>query len=177
MGLITFYALSILGWQAFEKLRIPTPAILGPIAALCTANFFGLEIVVPQWLKPLLSIIMGTILGLRFNLKFKGLLKETLIVGSWIIIISIVTAQVLFSTGLDKSTALFGATPGGLAELSLVAMSFGANIFVVALLQSTRLLTTMIAIPMIAKRIPRGTQNIIDKREEEKSSAISPLKI
>ncbi len=170
MDIIIFYALSILGWQVFEKLKIPTPAILGPIVALCIGNFYGLDIVVPEWIKPLLSIIMGIMLGLRFNLKFKGLLKEIFLVGSWIIILSLITAQVLFFTGLDKSTALFGATPGGLAELSLVAMSFGANIFVVALLQSTRLLTTMIAIPMIVKRIPKETQSI-SKKEEEKSTA------
>jgi membrane AbrB-like protein len=176
MDIIIFYALSILGWRVFEKLKIPTPAILGPIVALCSANFFGLDIVVPVWLKPLLSIIMGIMLGLRFNLKFKGLLKEILLVGSWIILISLVTAQVLLSTGLDKSTALFGATPGGIAEISLMAMSFGANIFVVALLQSTRLLTTMIAIPMLTKRIPKKIHSTY-RKEENKSSAGNSWKV
>lgn len=168
MDLMIFYTLCIIGWQCFEKLKIPSPAILGPIIALCLGNFFGLAVMVPAWLKPVLSLIMGIMLGLRFNLKLKGIFKEVIAVGGWIIIISLVTAKVLTYIGLTKATALFSAMPGGLVELTLMAMSFGAEIFTVALLQSSRLLTTMLIIPMILRSTPNETNNI--PKEEKKSN-------
>lgn len=164
MKIIVFYLLCIVGWQCFEKLKIPTPAILGPMFALCTANLLGLSMAAPPCLKPALSIIMGTMMGLRFNLKLKGMYREIVLVSSWIILLSYLTAQVLVYLGLPKATAMFSAMPGGLAELTLAAMSYGADIFVVALLQSSRLLTTMVLIPIIVKRLPEGEV----KTEEEK---------
>jgi membrane AbrB-like protein len=147
-----------MGWKCFERLNVPAPTILGPMFVLAATNLFDINILVPSWLKPLLSIIMGICLGLRFNLNVKGVIREIIIVGIWIIVISIITANVLIYTGLTRATALFSSLPGGLTELSLVAMSFEADTFVVALLQSSRLLITMLVIPLITKRVTTETE-------------------
>lgn len=154
MDLVIFFLICIAGWLGFEKLRLPAPTLLGPVLILSIASLFGLHIVVPYWLKPVLSVTMGTFQGLRFNLKLKGMIKEVVMVGSWLIIISLVTAKLLAYLGLPEATAIFAAMPGGLTELSLVAMSFGASTFTIALLQSTRLFLTMLIIPFLIKKLP-----------------------
>ncbi len=161
MDLLIFFLLGLVGWRICELVRIPAAAILGPIIAVAAANCFGLALTVPVWLKPLLSILMGIMLGLRFNLQLKGLLKEVLLVGGWIILLSLVTAKVLMWTGLDKPTAIFSATPGGIAEVSLMAFSFGADPFVVSLLQFSRMISTMFIIPVLAKKTVNGEKTLM----------------
>ncbi len=152
MDLIVFYLLCIAGWQCFEKLKLPTPTILGPLVVISMASFFGMNMAIPIWVKPVLSTLMGMIMGLRFNVKLKGMIKEILLVAGWIITASWVTARLLVFLGLTKETALFSALPGGIVEVSLIAMSFDADTFVVALLHSSRLFATMLIIPFLAKR-------------------------
>lgn len=172
--MISFFLIGIAGWQVFQKLRLPAPTILGPIVVFGIVSFFGMQIEVPAWLKPALSVIMGTFLGFRFNIKLKGMIKEIFWVGGWIIIVSLLTAKVLTYLGLSRATAVFAALPGGLAELTLVSMSFGASTFTIALLQSSRLFLTMLIIPFIIKKLTVG--NSIDKRPEEEQTAADSRK-
>lgn len=151
--MLIFYIICFAGWQAGKRFGVPAAAILGPIAALSVANFFGLKLTVSLLLKPVLSMILGTVLGLRFNLKLKGILKTGLLMSVWMIFTADITGAILTRIGLDKATAVFAATPGGLAEMGLIAMSFGADVFKVALLQSTRLLSAMFVIPLLAKKV------------------------
>ena len=167
MDLLIFFLLGLVGWRICELIRIPAAAILGPIIAVAAANCFGLALIVPVWLKPLLSILMGIMLGLRFNLKLKGLLKEVILVGSWIILLSLVTASVLMQTGLDEPTAIFSATPGGIAEVSLMSFSFGADPFVVSLLQFSRMISTMFIIPILAKKTVGGEKILRTPADEQ----------
>ncbi len=159
LQLVSFYAVCAGGWLLFEKLKTPTAAILGSIVLVGLGNVLGLPLAAPAFLKPCLSIIMGVVLGLRFNLRLRGLLKEILLVGLWLVGLSLLAAKALALAGVDTPTALFAAMPGGIAEISLVALGFGANAFVVALLQSTRLLLTMLVFPALARRaVPGGEE-------------------
>jgi uncharacterized membrane protein AbrB (regulator of aidB expression) len=69
----------------------------------------------------MLSVILGNILGLRFNLKNKGVLKEILLVSLWLSGLTVLAALTLSALGVDPVTALFAATPGGLTEMTLVS--------------------------------------------------------
>jgi membrane AbrB-like protein len=146
-----FYALGIAGWLVLEKLRVPAPAILGPLFFLGAASFFKLGFKIPDQLRPCLSIILGIILGLRFNLKTKGLVKILLLVSVWLAALTLIAALALIRIGVDKPTALFAATPGGLTEIVLVALSFGTDTFAVALLQTSRMLLALLVIPFAAR--------------------------
>lgn len=168
MNVFIFYLICFIGWKCFAKMKVPAPTILGPIFAIGAVNYFGFDYASPVWLKPCLSVILGTFLGLRFNLKLKGMLKEILIVCSWIVTISFITGHFLSFIGVQKATAVFASQPGGLAELALVAMSFGANTFEVALLMTTRLLCTMLVVTTITKRI-RIPEEKHEGKEKEKA--------
>ena len=155
-----------MGWKIFELLRIPTPTILGPIAAVCAGNLLGLPVMLPHWAQPMISLAMGTMIGLRFNLKLKGLLKEVCLVVGWIVVLSLLAAGALQSAGLDRFTAIFSSVPGGLSEVALMAISLDADILVVTLLQSSRLLSTMFLIPIIAAKLPHPNEAPLYKKSE-----------
>ncbi|MDL2214075.1 AbrB family transcriptional regulator [Clostridia bacterium OttesenSCG-928-O13] len=176
-GFVLLCAVSVAGWLLFEKLKIPTAAILGSIAAVGLANVLGLPMGAPAFFKPGLSVAMGIMLGLRFNLKLKGLLKEILLVGAWLVGLSLIAAKALTLAGVAAPTALFAAMPGGIAEISLMALGFGADAFVVALLQSTRLLLTMIIFPALAKRVgPAPAGGPPEPEKEQTAPARTPAK-
>ena len=158
MDLLIFGGLCFLGWKLFELLRIPSPAILGSIVAVGAGNLLGLPMAVPFWVRPVLSLSMGTMIGLRFNLKAKGLIKEICLAVGWIIAMSLLASKALQAAGLCETTAVFAATPGGLSEVALMAISFDADILAVTMLQTSRLLITMFIIPLIAAKLPQPSQ-------------------
>ncbi|MDR1318501.1 MAG: AbrB family transcriptional regulator [Treponema sp.] len=151
IALFVFYALGIAGWLLLGKLRVPAPAILGPLFFLGAASFFGLDLKIPPQLRPLLSVLLGIILGLRFNLKIKGLVRILLLVSAWLAVLTLAAALALIGLGVDKSTALFASTPGGLTEIALVALSFGTDTFAVTLLQTSRMLLALLVVPFAAR--------------------------
>jgi membrane AbrB-like protein len=156
IALFVFYALGIAGWLLLEKLRVPAPAILGPLLFLGAVSFFSLGLKIPGQLRPCLSVLLGIILGLRFNLKTKGLVRIILLVSVWLAVLTVIAALVLIRTGVDTPTALFAATPGGLTEIALVALSFGTDTFAVALLQTSRMLLALLVIPFAARIVLNG---------------------
>lgn len=168
LELLLFSGLCAAGWFLFLKLKIPTPAILGPLAAVCVANVLGWPAAPPAWLKPVLSVIMGIMLGLRFNLRLKGLWKQVLLASVWIMGISVLAAKTLAAVGLNEATALFAAMPGGIAEISLMALDYHADGFAVALLQTSRLLLTMLLIPILARRAPKPAYADAEKQAARK---------
>ena len=163
-----FCGLCLLGWKVFELLRIPTPAILGPIAAVSAGNLLGLPAMAPFWVRPALSLAMGTMLGLRFNLKVKGLIKEACLAVGWIVALSLLAATALQSAGLGRATAIFSSVPGGISEVALMAISFDVDILAITLLQSSRLLSTMFLIPIIAAKLPRPSEAPSNERAESR---------
>lgn len=169
---LAFCGVCAAGRLLLEKLRVPTAAILGPIAVVGLANVLGLPLAAPSFLKPGLSIVMGAMLGLRFNLRIRGLFKEVLLVGAWLVGLSLLAAKALGAAGVNAPTALFAAMPGGIAEISLMALGFGADAFVVALLQSTRLLLTMLVFPALARRAAPAEEK--PKPQEPPAPAQSP---
>lgn len=157
---LLFGAASAIGFWCFKKLKIPAPMILGPIVAITAINMTGYQFLVTPWLKPILSYFTGLLVGIRFNLKLKGLLKYVAAAVAWLLLVPTLTAQMLSVAGLDRVTSLFTAFPGGLAEISLMSIDYGADTFAVALLQSSRLIATMIVIPLVLTRIKKSEEEI-----------------
>jgi membrane AbrB-like protein len=153
LNLLVFYLISFIGWQVAKKIHIPAPVILGPVVAVGITNLLGCNLIVTEYLQPILSLILGIILGSRFSLDFKGLVKDVLLVSFWMVLVGNLTGFLLNLVGVERATAMFSAMPGGLAELSLMSMTMGADTFQVALLQTTRLVSVLFIIPFIVKKV------------------------
>lgn len=150
-----FWAVSILGYRICRYLKTPAPAILGPILFFVLLPLAGMKITAPSWQKPVLSVATGILLGLRFNHKLKGIVRYMLLAGVWIVFLSLFAAYVLILTGIPKETALFSATPGGMAEITLLSLSYHSDAFVTVLLQSFRMICSMVVFSSLAARYRR----------------------
>jgi membrane AbrB-like protein len=173
-GFAGFYALGFAGFFIMEKLKAPAPAILGPLLFLGGASCFGLHFALPVLLRPCLSVVLGIMLGLRFNVKTKGLLKIILLVSAWLAVLTLLAVKTLTMLGLDSFTALFAATPGGITEIAMAALSFGTDAFAVALLQTSRMLLTLLIIPFIARLAGKKAQAAAPASDNRKRAGLSP---
>lgn len=127
----------LLGVVAGRFLRLPGWIITGPILLSAAAHAFGLvEGVPPSWLIAVTQIVVGTGLGARFAGAAPAVLRRgaLLAAGNGIVALGIALA---FALGLhalvgEPVAAVFLAfAPGGLAEMSLVALSLKMSVIYV----------------------------------------------
>lgn len=175
LDVLLFGLASAGGYWCFKKLKIPAPMILGPLVVIAVINMTGYEFLVSPWLKPLLSYFTGMLVGIRFNLKLKGLLKYVAVALAWLLLVPTLTAQMLSVAGLDRVTSLFTAFPGGLAEISLMSIDYGADTFAVALLQSSRLIATMLVIPLVLVKIKKSEEEIAQAKTAYNPASIGRI--
>ncbi len=152
MDLLLFLILIVVGYYLGKKLHFPLPSLLGPLAFLAVINLLGLKLTLWPHLKSVFSIILGTFLGLRFTIQSKEMAKIALLLSFWMILTALGLSQLLVLLGIDPPTAMFASSPGGLAEMGVTAISFGANPFHVTLLQTARLITILFMVPLLAQK-------------------------
>ena len=69
--------------------------------------------------------------------------------------------------GLSVPTALFGMAPGGIADMTLAAMDFGADVSAVALLQTIRLIFLLIALPPVIRFYGKKNQQSVEPKKAQ----------
>lgn len=152
----------LLGWGAWlsaSRLRIPAPALLGPMLIVGTATVLGFtHPEFPSWTKTALQIVVGAFLGYNVDrnavLCIRSMLKPIGIATAWMITSALAIGYLLaLFTHIDLMTAFLATSPGGMAEMSAMAMTSRANVALVATLQSFRIVTTTLAIPFLARGI------------------------
>ncbi|BCJ92235.1 monooxygenase [Terrihabitans soli] len=147
-------AIGAAGGALFTILGIPMAWMLGALAACMTAAQFVPNIRIPRIFRAVLQPILGVMLGSFFT---PGLLDD---LSRWPGVLAFLALYVLVSLifGLlyfrriaryDITTSFFAAVPGGLADLTLIGASMGANIVLLGLIHSIRVLMTVVLMPFI----------------------------
>jgi len=111
-----------------------------------------------------LQILLGMMVGLRMDRDSLRAGAHALIPASLlaaILILTTVAATVLTAplTSADLVTTLFAAAPGGLTEMSLVSMNFGADAAGVASVQLVRVLVALAVIDILLNRLASKGQS------------------
>ena len=119
-------ACGLVGYPIAKVLRIPAPMLVGPMLASASLHLAGMTAATP----PLLIVncaqwIMGTIIGCRF--------------------IGVEIGSVPFQS------AILAYSPGGLAEMSLVALALGIDVAFVATHHIVRIVYVVVAAPIFYK--------------------------
>lgn len=111
----------------------------------------------PYWVKIPLQVVVGTFAGARIGREtvadMRGIGRPILFTTAWMVSSALMIgylADLLTEVGL--ATALLGCNPGGLVEMSAMAVSVEADVPTVAILQSFRLVVTMVLVPLLARR-------------------------
>lgn len=152
------FLVAVPGWLLMRAVRMPAAPMMG---GMISAAFFSVAGWGPQeapaGLSVVLQIILGLFIGLRVTKEADRIVKEmgvvSLLASGWWLSLPLLLGWVLFRFfGMDLATALLGTVPGGLAEMSLLAFTFGADAAMVAIMQFCRLASAMLTIPVVARK-------------------------
>lgn len=147
---------ALLSWILMRR-RIPNAWLLGAMAvgtgaALTTATRFS----VPAWSLDLAQILIGTSLGARLRRKalrsHHRLLPATIASTALLLAGNLVLGLILAAlTGAGLTTAILSTSPGGLAEMSLTAITLKADVsLVVAFHLARTLIVALSSLPLYA---------------------------
>ena len=147
-------AAAVAGSLAGVALRLPAPTLMGPM--LVSAALHLAEVTrsaPPAELVILAQIVLGTILGCRFTgMRARAFLPAVgLSLGATILMLGLAFgfASVLHGlTGLDPAQILLAYAPGGLTEMSLVALALQAEAAFVATHHVVRIMIVLVAAPL-----------------------------
>lgn len=150
-------ACAFVGQAIALRLHLPAAAIMGPMLASGVAHVTGLVTVPPPSLVIIAAqIVIGTIIGCRFlSAKAIDVAREIMFgFGSALILLAV---AVLFATLVDHFTnvplsqAFLAFSPGGITEMSLMALAMDEEVAYVSVLHMTRLaMVIFIAKPLFA---------------------------
>ncbi|MEM8774869.1 MAG: AbrB family transcriptional regulator, partial [Pseudomonadota bacterium] len=145
------------GFALGHYLRFPAKQLTGPMAVAAGLTLWGVfSVDVPQWLINMAQVVVGTALGMRF----KGLKPAMVLQGIWLTLISVcgmLVLSALFAVTLMEAlqqpfdVMLISFAPGGVTEMSLVALSLAANPALVTLHHVLRILITVVGLAISAR--------------------------
>ncbi|NLE76494.1 MAG: hypothetical protein GX605_07050, partial [Chloroflexi bacterium] len=150
--------LAAAGWAALQRLRVPAAAVLGPMVFVATAAIAGLpQPAIPEGPKLALQVAIGLFAGVSLNRETAANVRSI----GWLLAYVTgwtVGSAMLIGLGLSLlsdvslATALLGASPGGLPEMTAMAVTVDADTPTVAVMHSVRYFTLLAIIPFLVKR-------------------------
>ena len=152
-------SIALTGLYLGRLIRLPVFHMVGPLILALSLSVSGvISIDIPDWLAHLAQYMVGTALGAQFSGMSKKLLIKGLgvgvIVGLYMLVVGTVFALVLTGYVPAEFSALFVSfAAGGLAEMSLIALSLNFNPVVVALHHLTRIFLTVVFGSVMAKYV------------------------
>lgn len=148
-------ACALIGVPFGKLLRLPAASVLGPMILSAAAHVAGMVHVAPPTLIVIAAqVVLGTVIGCRFV----GATPRDLGRDLWLGCLStgaMLGAAVLFTliaaraTGIPASEVFLAYSPGGLTEMSLLALAMGQDVAFVSVLHILRILMVIVAAPLV----------------------------
>ena len=131
-------ACAVIGAFVAGRLRIPAAGVIGPMLLSAAVHLLGItDSAPPTLILSAAQVVVGATLGCRFVGYPLAQVGRTILHGAVagaIMVAFALAASVLLAqaTGIRLATILLGFAPGGLAEMSLVAIALGVDAAFVA---------------------------------------------
>jgi membrane AbrB-like protein len=144
-----------------QRYRVPIPYMVGPLLASAGLRLAGLvEGVLPHQLVEVALVVTGSSIGTRFHgiapLKLARFGLLTLGGTSVLMGVSAIFALAISAlTGQDFLVALLAYAPGGVAEMSLIALAIDANPGFVAIHHVARIVFVLLSVPLLTAWVGR----------------------
>lgn len=142
-------AIALTGLFLGQKTKLPVSHMIGPLLISLTLSVSGVvEINIPPWLGHAAQFMVGSALGAQFSGVSRKLLIRGfgigLLSGSYMLLLAATFAIILIQyVPADFGAMFISFAAGGLAEMSLIALSLNFNPVVVALHHLVRILLTV----------------------------------
>lgn len=151
--------IALVGLSIGNVTNLPAKHMLGPLFLSLTLSVGGVvEIDVPPWLGHTAQYMIGTALGSQFSGVSRQLLVRGLgmglLAGGYMLLLAAMFAMILTQFVPAGFGAMFiSFTAGGLAEMSLIALSLNSNPVVVALHHLVRILLAISIGSFLSRRL------------------------
>jgi len=155
------------GFVLARALRLPAAALLGPMLLSAGVHLVGWTAAKPPLeLVAAAQIVVGTAVGCRFAGASPTLIVRTMVAaagGTAVLVVATLAFALAIAqmTGLSLEALVLAFAPGGLAEMSLIAIAVGADSAFVA----THHLIRVILIVGVAPTLFRVLQKARERRE------------
>ncbi len=138
---------AILTWLGF-----PAGLVTGSLLGVATAALCGRPVHIPAPLSRTISVLVGISLGAVVTPEtLKGLatfpLSVAILAISTMAMMVATTTYLRFVHGWDAQSALFGASPGALAQVMVLSAEYRADLRAIAIVQTMRVVALTIGIP------------------------------
>lgn len=140
------FCLAFLVGKVFQFFNLLNAWILGPLAIIGLLSFYGiLQMRLPEWFIAFGQVCIGWSLGSKFPFSFlknnKKFIVMTLVFNLLALGLSISFALLLVNLShTEKQLLILGLSPGGIAEMSLMAKALGLAVPIVVAFQLCRLI-------------------------------------
>lgn len=147
-----------IGGVLAKKLKISAAYLIGPMILSIAVHSTGLiSTSVPDEFLKFVQVVFGTIIGFTFRgVKLKTVIKTLIAtLGHFIILVLISSLFIIiayYSFGFPLLSTLLAFSPGGQAEINLIAILVAANVPYITLHHIVRLFIVMNLAPIFAKK-------------------------
>ncbi len=142
-------------------LRLPAGQITGPLLLTAGLSLSGyIDLHVPFWMIATAQVVVGTSLGLRFTGVTGRMLRRSV----WLALLSVSFMLLLgaalswalhLASGLPFLVLLISLAPGGVTEMSIIALSLAASPALVSLHHVLRILMTVLSLTLLHRWLAR----------------------
>lgn len=152
--LVILFLCGVIGFIAAQRARLPAADFVGPLALSAAVHLAGLtESRPPTELVDAAQLVVGTSIGARFaGIRIAEVLRAMMLAIGGTALLLLVTAAFATGlhslTGLRESALLLAFSPGGVAEMSLVALALGIDAAYVATHHVVRIIIIAVTAPI-----------------------------
>jgi len=149
VDLVVILTIALVGLFIGQATKLPVSHMLGPLLLALALSVSGVvEINIPPWLGHAAQYMVGTALGAQFSgvsrrILARGLGMGLLSGGYMLILAAMFALSLVQFVPADFGAMFISFAAGGLAEMSLIALSLNFNPVVVALHHLVRILLTV----------------------------------
>lgn len=151
--------LGIIGGVVAKKIKLSAAYLIGPMIVSIAVHSTGIITTsVPDEFLKFVQVVFGTIIGFTFRgVKLKTIVKTLVSTFGHFIILMIISAVFItiayYSFGFPIISTLLAFSPGGQAEINLIAILVVANVPYITLHHIVRLFIVMNLAPIFARKI------------------------
>ena len=164
IGMMGFADLAVLGACAVvgvavgRLIRLPAYRLAGPLLASALVHATGMTSSAPPWeVVAVAQVVVGSAVGARFTgvsvRRVLGVMAASSVSAVVMLAATVAFALVLApATGIDWRSIVLAYAPGGLAEMSLIALSLGIETAFVATHHVIRIALIVVGAPLVFAR-------------------------
>ena len=157
--------IALVGWWLAERTKLPGGIMIIPMLITAALQLGGVTAAaVPTELVIIAQVVLGASIGGRFSgLELREISNALLHSCGYVALalaVTTVTALALAAaTPVSLWAGIIGFAPGGLAEMSLVALGLGLNVGFVVTIHISRIMVVVLTGPLIYRMLESKLQN------------------